>query len=332
MSTVGSMQDAADEEIAAVRRFNRFYTRRIDLLNEKLLDSPFTLTQARVLFELGTHEGLSAARLVQTLGLDPGYLSRILQDFADRRLIVRQRAVEDARRSEISLSAKGRKAFESIDRKSRALVGEMIAPLSPIERLGLLAAMRTVEHQLSGPAATGPGAGAAAVAGAAVARTEEIVLRPYRIGDVGWAIERHGVLYADEYGWNGEFEALVATLLARFATEHDPAAERFWVAELGGERLGCVFVVRSDKDRRAAQLRCLLVEPQARGLGIGRRLVDRCLEFAKSAGYAKMILWTNDVLTAARRLYESAGFRLIEESHHRSFGHDLVGQIWSKEL
>jgi DNA-binding MarR family transcriptional regulator/GNAT superfamily N-acetyltransferase len=311
------MKAGLNADIAAIRRFNRFYTRRIALLNERLLDSPFTLTQARVLFELGTHKYLTAGNLVETLGLDAGYVSRILQDFAERRLITRQRAVEDARRAKLTLSVKGRKAFSDIDRKSKRSVGDMIAPLSRVERERLLAAMCTVENQLSGPA---------------LRTRSNIVIRPHRIGDVGWAIERHGSLYAEEFGWNGEFEALVATLFARFATSQDPARERFWVAEADGERSGCVFVVRNEQDRRAAQLRCLLVDPKARGLGLGRRLVDRCLTFAKSAGYAKMILWTNDVLVAARRIYVAAGFDLIEESRHHSFGHDLVGQIWAKEL
>ena len=159
-----------------------------------------------------------------------------------------------------------------------------------------------------------------------------VAIRPYRVGDIGWAIERHGTLYAAEYGWNGEFEALAATLFARFATDHDPARERCWIAESGRERLGCVFVVRSERDASAAQLRCLLVDPKGRGLGIGRRLVDECLTFAKSAGYAKMMLWTNDVLISARRIYQAAGFTLVEESPHRSFGHDLVGQIWARDL
>lgn len=175
--------------------------------------------------------------------------------------------------------------------------------------------MRTLESRLSRPAGPAP-----------------IVIRPHRIGDIGWAIERHATLYADECGWNGEFEALVATLFARFATSHDPACERCWIAESGSERLGCVFVVRNEREPGAAQLRCLLVDPKARGLGVGRRLVEECLAFAKSAGYAKMMLWTNDLLISARRIYQAAGFALVEESPHRSFGQDLIGQIWARDL
>jgi len=304
-------------EIEAVRRFNRFYTRQIGVLEEGLLASSFTLAQARVLFELGTRKRVTAGKLIDILGLDPGYLSRILQRFVDLRLITRERSNEDGRCSELALTARGRKAFGAIDRRSRNAIAEMITPISPARRLRLLDAMQTVERTLSESGA---------------ARGVTIAVRPYRIGDVGWAIEQHGRLYAEEFGWNGDFEALVATLFARFATQHDPQSERFWVAEVDGERAGCVFLVRHEKDRRTAQLRCLLVTPRARGLGLGRRLVDECVSFAKSAGYEWMLLWSNDVLVAARRIYEGAGFSLVEESPHHSFGHDLVGQIWARPL
>ncbi|HXC08474.1 MAG TPA: helix-turn-helix domain-containing GNAT family N-acetyltransferase [Steroidobacteraceae bacterium] len=304
-------------QIEAVRRFNRFYTRRIGVLEEGLLNSPFTLAQARVLFELGTRESVTAGELIVMLGLDPGYLSRILQGFVNSRLLARKRSAEDRRRTELSLTAKGRRAFGEIDGRSRNTIGEMISPLSPAERERLLGAMHSLEKTLSWSGKT---------------RDVATTVRPYRIGDVGWAIEQHGRLYAEEFGWNGEFEALVATLFARFATHHDPKAERFWVAEVDGERVGGVFVVRNERDPRAAQLRCLLVDPKGRGLGLGRRLVDECIHFAKSAGYERMLLWTNDVLVAARRIYEGAGFSLVEESPHHSFGHDLVGQIWERAL
>ncbi|HWJ36237.1 MAG TPA: helix-turn-helix domain-containing GNAT family N-acetyltransferase [Steroidobacteraceae bacterium] len=304
-------------EVEAVRRFNRFYTRRIGVLEEGLLASSFTLAQARVLFELGSRKRTTAGELIDILGLDPGYLSRILQRFVESRLMTRERSNQDARRAELALTARGRKAYGAIDRRSRNVIAEMILPLSHAQRNRLLDAMRTVERALS---ETGP------------ARAETLVVRPYQVGDVGWAIEQHGRLYAEEFGWNIEFEALVATLFARFATNHDPQSEQFWVAEVDGERVGCVFVVRNEKDPRAAQLRCLLVNPRGRGLGLGRRLVEECLQFAKSAGYERMLLWTNDVLTSARRIYEGAGFSLLEESPHRSFGHDLVGQIWSRTL
>lgn len=311
------MRVDSDGQVEAVRRFNRFYTRRIGVLEEGLLASPFTLTQARVLFELGTRKTVTAGQMNDMLGLDAGYLSRILQGFVDARLIRRQRSAEDGRRAQLSLTAKGRKAFGTLDGRSRTTIGEMISPLSPTQRERLLYAMQILEETLSESAAVAD-------------RT--MTVRPYRVGDVGWAIEQHGRLYAEEFGWNVEFEALVATLFAGFATHHDPQSEQFWVAEVDGERVGCVFVVRNEKDPRAAQLRCLLVDPKGRGLGVGRRLVDECIHFAKSAGYERMLLWTNDILIAARRIYEAAGFSLVEESPHHSFGHDLVGQIWARTL
>ena len=304
-------------QVEAVRRFNRFYTRRIGVLQEGLLASSFTLAQARVLFELGMRKAVTAGELVDILGLDPGYLSRILQGFVDSRLIARQRCSEDGRRTKLSLTAKGRKAFEALDRTSRKTIGAMISPLSPMQRKRLLGAMQILQEVLSESDA---------------APDATIAVRPYRIDDVGWAIEQHGRLYAEEFSWNGEFEALVATLFARFATKHDPEAEQFWIAEVDGERAGCVFVVRNEKEPRTAQLRCLLVDPRARGLGVGRRLVEECIHFAKSAGYERMLLWTNDVLGAARRIYEAAGFSLLEESPHHSFGHNLVGQVWARTL
>ena len=311
------MQADSGAEVEAIRRFNRFYTRKIGVLEEGLLASSFTLAQARVLFELGTRKRVTPGELIDILELDAGYLSRILQRFADLRLITRERSNEDGRRTELTLTARGRKAFGAMDRRSRNAIAEMISPIPLPYRGRLLDAMQTVERTLSESRA---------------AREPTIAVRPYRIGDVGWAIEQHGRLYAEEFGWNGEFEALVATLFARFATHHDPQSEQFWVAEVDGERIGCVFVVRNEKDPRTAQLRCLLVDPRGRGLGVGRRLVDECLRFAKSAGYERMLLWTNDVLVAARRIYEGAGFSLLEESPHHSFGHDLVGQIWVRSL
>jgi GNAT superfamily N-acetyltransferase len=258
-----------------------------------------------------------AGQMVELLGLDPGYLSRILQGFAASQLLKRQRSADDGRRTLLSLTAKGRKAFGTLDRRSRSAIAEMISPLSPTQRRRLLGAMQSMKETLSEIEST---------------RDVNVVIRPYGIGDVGWAIERHGSLYAEEFGWNGEFEALAATLFARFASHHDPRSEQFWMAEARGERVGCVFVVRNENDPRAAQLRCLLVDPKGRGLGVGRRLVEECIEFAKSAGYERMVLWTNDVLTTARRIYKSAGFSLTEESRHHSFGRDLVGQTWSRAL
>jgi DNA-binding MarR family transcriptional regulator/GNAT superfamily N-acetyltransferase len=311
------MQADIRAQVEAVRRFNRFYTRRIGVLEEGLLASPFTLTQARILFELGARRTVTAGELVEILGLDPGYLSRILQSFVQKRLVTRAQSAVDGRRAQLSLTAKGQKAFGELDRKSRKSTGEMVSPLSPAQRKQLLSAMQTTQETLSEPCAP---------------RDVIITIREHQIGDVGWAIEQHGRQYAEEFGWNSEFEALVATLFAGFATSHDPASERFWVAEVDGVRVGCVFVVRNEKDPHAAQLRCLLVDPNARGLGLGRRLVEECIHFAKSAGYERILLWTNNVLVAARRVYETAGFSLVEESPHHSFGHDLVGQVWARTL
>ncbi|KQZ67952.1 MULTISPECIES: helix-turn-helix domain-containing GNAT family N-acetyltransferase [unclassified Lysobacter] len=309
--------DIATAEVDAVRAFNRFYTRRIGVLQEDLLDSKFPLTQARVLFELAQREPVAARAIGDALGLDPGYLSRILQGFADAGLIERTRSEEDARSFVLTLSAQGREAFGGLDRSSHQATAAMLAALSPLQRERLLRAIGEAELALSPQT---------------VPEAQRVVLRGHRIGDIGWAIERHGRLYADEYGWNGDFEALVATLFARFASSHDPWRERCWIAELDGERIGCVFVIRNADDPDAAQLRCLLVDPRARGLGVGRRLVEACLAFAREAGYRRMLLWTNDILSSARHIYERCGFVLTEEERHHSFGHDLVGQVWKLEL
>ena len=303
--------------IEALRSFNRFYTRRIGALDEGLLNTRYTLAQARVLFELGKRKGASAGELAGALGLDPGYLSRIVQGFRAAGLVSRKKSAEDGRRATLSLTARGRRQFKTLDQRSRNEASALLATLPAASRTRLVASLADAQSMLSGeerrPAA-------------------RVVIRPYRLGDIGWAIERHARVYAAEYGWNAEFEALVAKLFARFASEHDPASERCWIAELDGERAGCVFVVRNDEDRSMAQLRCLLVDPKARGFGIGRKLVARCIAFARSAGYPKMMLWTNDVLVSARRIYEAAGFRLAKEEPHRSFGHDLVGQFWVLDL
>ena len=306
-----------EAQVVGVRQFNRFFTQRIGVLDESLLDSGLTLTQARVLFEIGTSEACTAGGLISLLRLDAGYLSRILQEFSESGWVKRKPSPADGRRVLVSLTPKGRRKFTELDHQSRRRIGELIGPLSATRRTQLLHGMRAVQESL-----------------AAVPASQErsVAIRPYRAGDVGWAIERHGQLYSAEFGWNEEFEALVATLFARFATQHDPAAERFWVAEVDGDRVGCVFVARSDNDKNAAQLRCLLVDPRGRGLGVGRRLVDECIQFSKSAGYRQIILWTNDVLVSARRIYAAAGFSLVEESPHHSFGHDLVGQYWSRAL
>ena len=300
--------------IAAVRRFNRFYTRRIGVLREGLLESPFSLAEARVLYELAQRERATASELMRDLGLDAGYLSRILASFRKRGLIQRQASTADGRRILLQLTPDGRKAFAPLDSRARRDIGAMLAPLPDGERNRLVAAMQTIERLLEG----------------ADVRAAPYLLRPHRPGDIGWVVHRHGVLYAQEYGWDERFEALVAGIAARFVENYDAAGERCWIAERDGENVGCVFLVR--QSRTVAKLRLLLVEPAARGHGIGARLVDECVRFARQARYRKIMLWTNDVLHAARHLYEKAGFQLVGKKRHHSFGHALVGQTWELKL
>jgi DNA-binding MarR family transcriptional regulator/N-acetylglutamate synthase-like GNAT family acetyltransferase len=302
------------ERIAAVRQFNRFYTRRIGVLEEGLLDSPFSLTEARVLYELAQSEGATATRLAGELGLDPGYLSRILAGFEKRGLIARAPSEHDGRQSVLSLTEAGRAAFAALDERSAKETGELIGALSPDQQARLVAAMDGIAGLLTAPERT----------------PASYALRPHRPGDIGWIVHRHGALYAQEYGWNEEFEALVAEIAAKFIRHYDPRRERCWIAERDGERLGSVMLV--SQSSRVAKLRLLLVEPQARGLGVGSRLVEECIRFAGERGYRKVTLWTNSVLLAARRIYERAGFSLVESEPHRSFGHDLVGENWELSL
>ncbi|MCE3248103.1 MAG: family N-acetyltransferase [Geminicoccaceae bacterium] len=305
---------AAEQSVAAVRRFNRFYTKQIGALHEGLLQSPFALTEARVLYELAEREGVSATELGRELDLDAGYLSRILRRFGERGLIRRTPSQADRRQSHLWLTERGRAAFALLDQASRAEVGEMLAGLSAPERRTLLDAMSTLERLLGGR------------------RVPErpYVLRDHRPGDLGWVVHRHGVLYAQEYGWDERFEALVAGIVAQFVERCDPTRERCWIAERDGEKLGAVFLVRESE--QSAKLRLLLVEPKARGLGIGTGLVQECEAFAREAGYRTIRLWTNSVLHAARHIYERAGYRLVHEEPHHSFGHDLVGETWELQL
>ena len=300
--------------VAAVRRFNRFYTRQIGLLQEHLLRSPFSLTEARVLYELAHHTETSATTLGTELGLDAGYLSRILRAFQKRGLIVKQPSKTDGRQALLRLSTRGQDAFAKLNADSRHDIGTMLRALPSDAQSRLLDAMHAIEDLL----------------GARPARTLPYILRPHRPGDMGWVVERHGVLYAQEYGWDETFEALVADIVGRFIRRFDPQRERCWIAERDGENVGSVFLVK--KSPTVGQLRLLLVEPTARGLGIGVRLVEECTRFARQVGYRKIVLWTNSVLHVARRIYEKAGYRLTAEDPHHSFGHDLVGQTWELRL
>ena len=295
-----------DQHIASVRRFTRFYTQKIGVLQEGLLDSPFSLAQARVLYELAYRNGaVTAAALCNDLGLDAGYLSRILRDFHSEGLLKKSAATDDARQSHLALTSKGRKAFAPLDAGSRAEIARMLENLNEPDHARLTTAMTTIERLLGdGPPPQVP-----------------YVIRPPAAGDMGWVVSRHGVLYAREYSWDIQFEALVAEIVAQFVQKFDERRERCWIAERDGEPVGSVFLVRHTQS--IAKLRLLLVEPQARGLGIGARLVEECMRFARAHGYRKMILWTNDVLIAARHIYEKAGFVCTKREQHHSFGHDL---------
>ncbi len=307
-------ENEIDQHVSAVRRFNRFYTRQIGVLHEGLLQSPFSLTEVRVLYELAHRDNLTAAELAKGLGLDAGYLSRILRRFEYSGLIDKTLSETDGRRSHLRLTQQGRDAFAPLNQRSHDEVAAILGRLSATEQNRLLDAMRTIEEVLS-------------------AQPNERVpylLRPHQPGDMGWVIHRHGVLYSQEYGWDEQFEALVAEIAAKFLQTFDPKRERCWIAEKDGAIVGSVFLVKQSDE--VAKLRLLLVEPAARGLGIGSRLVGECMRFARQAGYKTITLWTNDVLHAARHVYEKAGFRLVHEEPHHSFGHDLIGQTWELML
>jgi DNA-binding MarR family transcriptional regulator/N-acetylglutamate synthase-like GNAT family acetyltransferase len=315
--------------ISDIRRFNRFYTQRIGALQEGLLDSAFSLAEARVLYELahwgdaagsGRAQRLpSASRLAARLDIDEGYLSRLLRGFEQRRLIARKSSPDDGRENILALTPEGRKAFAPLDLRSRRQVAAMLSPLADGERTRLVAAMATIE-QVLGRGATGT----------RDRRDPAYTLRALQPGDIGWVTHRHGVLYAREYGYDERFEALVGDIAAKFVQELDPKRERCWIAECDGEILGCVFLV--SKSPTIAKLRLLLVEPAARGLGLGARLVDECIAFARAAGYRKIVLWTQSELLAARRIYERRGFRRIAEEPHHSFGRDLVAETWELRM
>jgi DNA-binding MarR family transcriptional regulator/GNAT superfamily N-acetyltransferase len=306
-----SVPPAFEQRVARMRRFNRFYTRQIGLLNEGLLSSSFSLTQGRTLYELANREQSTAAELCKGLGLDAGYLSRILASFEQKGLIERKESPEDARQSLLSLTRKGRKVFEPLNAQSDEQVGAILAKMSPAKQDNLLQAMRTIESILA------PGD----------ERQNSYVLRQHRPGDMGWVVCRHGLLYYQEYGYDERFEALVAGIVAEFVENLDAARERCWIAERDGENVGSVFLVR--KSQTVAKLRLLLVEPSARGLGIGRRLVSECIHFGRDAGYKKIMLWTQSELLAARSIYQNAGFKLVGEEPHQSWSrNDLVAETW----
>jgi len=315
-----------DTQIASVRRFSRFYTHLLGVLNEDLLESDLSLTEARVLYELANRSEPTASEIASSLNLDLGYLSRILRAFSTRGLIHRQPSKSDRRQNLLALTKAGRSFSGTLNHRSNEQVRQMISPLSPGQRERLVDSMAAIESLLTPnqPTAEIP------------TTTNPIVLRSHSPGDIGWVVERHGQLYSQEYGWDQRFEALVARIAADFIDQYEPERERCWIAERNGQRLGSVFLVRDreqpDASAATARLRLLLVDPEARGLGLGRTLVQQCTIFARSAGYKRIILWTNSVLTAARRIYEKEGYLLLREKPYTAFGKELVSQDWQLDL
>jgi DNA-binding MarR family transcriptional regulator/N-acetylglutamate synthase-like GNAT family acetyltransferase len=303
----------SDPHIADVRAFNRFYTRKLGVLDQQLLKSPFSLSEARVLYELAHREDLAAKEIGTELGLDPGYLSRIIQNFEDKALITRKPLPADRRQFRLGLTAKGRQAFAKLDRSSHEDIAAMLGRLSSGERERLVQAMATVERLL------GTSAGAPAA-----------TLRSPRPGDMGWVVQSHGALYAAEYGFDASFESLVAEIAAKFLASFDASRERCWIADVAGVQAGSVFLVKQSDD--VARLRLLLVDPAARGQRLGQRLVTEAIAFAKACGYRKITLWTQSILVAARKIYQDAGFVLVATEPHRGFGRGLIGETWELEL
>lgn len=306
-----SLQNS-DDQISAVRAFNRFYTRKLGVLDQHLAKTPFSLSEARVLYELAHRDDLSAKEIGSELGLDAGYLSRILQNFDDGGLISRKPLASDRRQYRLALTAKGRQAFAKLDRNSHDDVGVMLAALPRGASGRLLGAMAVIERLLDDTEAP------------------PAILREPRPGDMGWVVQSHGALYASEYGFDASFEGLVAEIAAKFLAAFDASRERCWIAELEGAPVGSIFLVRHSDD--VAKLRLLLIDPAGRGQGLGRRLVAECIGFARACGYRKITLWTQSILVAARRLYQDAGFVLVATEPHRSFGQSLVGETWEMEL
>jgi DNA-binding MarR family transcriptional regulator/GNAT superfamily N-acetyltransferase len=298
------------EQIGAVRHFNRFFTRQIGVLHEGLLHSPYSLTEARIIFELANRSNLTASGLGNELGLDAGYLSRILNKLEQQKLIEKNRSGDDGRQRLISLTAEGQKIFSLLDNRSNDEVSEILSEFNEGDRVRIIEAMNAIEsifdHGRKNP---GP-----------------FYIRHHEPGDMGWVIRQHGLLYHREYGWDGSFEAFVARICADFIDHYDPQKERCWIAEMDGEPVGSVFCIKASDD--VAKLRMLIVTPEARRLGLGNHLVKECIRFARSSGYKKLILWTNDILIEARKIYEKNGFILVEEERHHSYGKDLVGQNW----
>ncbi|MGA2568798.1 MAG: helix-turn-helix domain-containing GNAT family N-acetyltransferase [Pseudolabrys sp.] len=310
------MPNTPQQRAGAVRRFNRFYTRQIGVLRKTYLDSPYSLGEMRVLYEIAHSDGVTASDIGRALDLDAGYLSRVLRNFEKRGLISRKASAKDARQSHLALTARGRKAFQPAEERSQRDVAAMLGKLGSEGQAKLVAAMRMIEDLLDKDAAAAP--------------KPATILRAPRHGDFGWIVTRHAELYAQEYNWTEPFEGLCAQIVADFVNNYDPKLERCWIAELNGENVGCVMLVKDSTS--VARLRLLLVDPKARGLGLGQRLVDECVTFAREAGYAKITLWTHSILTAARHVYEKVGFTLTSSEPRHTWSKDVVAEFWDLEL
>jgi DNA-binding MarR family transcriptional regulator/GNAT superfamily N-acetyltransferase len=314
MASMATATSDLEQRVGAVRRFNRLYTKRIGVLQDGFLDTPYSLAECRVLYELARRDKATATEVAAALGLDHGYLSRILRGFSERGLVVKTSSPNDRRQSLLSLTTKGRMAFAPIDQRSQDDVADLLGKLSACDQDRVVAAMRTIESVL----------------GDTPSPDVPYILRPPRPGDMGWIVSRHGMVYGGEYGWDDRLEALTAEIVAAFVRNYDPRRERCWIAERDGESAGSVFIVKDSEE--VARLRLLLVEPKARGFGIGARLVEEAVRFSRDAGYRKVTLWTHSVLTAARRIYEQAGFKLVDTNKHNEFGQELVGETWDLDL
>jgi DNA-binding MarR family transcriptional regulator/GNAT superfamily N-acetyltransferase len=316
MEAMTSSRSMFTNEVSIFRRFNRMYTRFIGTLNEGLLNSEFSLAEARVLYELATREEPKAREIAEELGMDEGYLSRLLGKFERDGLLKRKASKQDGRYADLTLTRRGRSAFEKLNALSDARAREVLEGLAPSARMQLVDCMRRVEGILAKKDG----------------RPAAYVLRSHRVGDMGWIAHREGVGYAEQYGWDETFEALVAKIVGEFVANFDASRERCWIAEIDGQSVGHIFLVKHPEEPETAKLRLLFVEPSARGMGLGDALVRECVRFARVAGYKRVVLWTQSILVAAHRIYERAGFRLVEEKAHRSFGKDLVGQTWELRL
>jgi DNA-binding MarR family transcriptional regulator/GNAT superfamily N-acetyltransferase len=315
-----------EDRIAVVRRFNRFYTRQIGVLRKTFLDSPYSLGEARVLYEIASNAAPTASDIARNLDLDPGYLSRVLRNFEKRGLVNKRRSPQDARQSHLMLSPRGRKSFMPLEARSQHDTAAMLAKLAPADQARLIAAMGTIEQLLAGKV-TGKLAGAG---DSEPARQQSYILRAAKPGDFGWIVKRHAELYGEDYGWREPFEGVCAQIVADFVNKYDAARERCWIAEIDDENVGTVMLVNDGNG--IARLRLLLVEPKARGLGIGARLTGEAIAFARKAHYKKITLWTHSVLIAARRIYQHAGFKLVRTEQHRSWGQPVVSEHWDLDL